>query len=133
MAFWTYMLKCADGRYYTGHTDNLEHRIGQHQTGEGCSFTSKRRPVTLVWNDTFGTRIEALDAERIIGGWWRAKKEALIAGNWSLPSPFAKPPHERQPTTPFVSSDGATRARGVSTSLNTNGAGAMDREGNPCP
>jgi putative endonuclease len=90
MAFWTYMLKCSDGRYYTGHTDNLDHRVSQHQCGEGSAFTRKRRPVALVWSETFGTRIEALEAERIVGGWSRAKKEALIAGDWALVSRLAR-------------------------------------------
>ena len=49
MAFWTYILRCADGKYYTGHTDDLERRMGEHAHGGYCSFTSKRRPVTLVW------------------------------------------------------------------------------------
>ena len=106
MSFWTYMLKCADGRYYTGHTDDLERRIGQHEAGQGSQFTRKRLPVTLVWSETFSSRIEALEAERIVGGWSRAKKEAMIAGCWSLVSHFARPPRER-----------------FSTSLETNGSG----------
>ncbi|MFZ2996727.1 GIY-YIG nuclease family protein, partial [Sphingobium sp.] len=106
MAFWTYILKCADGCYYTGHTDNLDHRIGQHHTGSGSEFTKRRLPVTLVWNEAFGSRIEALEAERIVGGWSRAKKEALIAGDWSLLSYLARPPKERTSSkTPFVSSE----------------------------
>jgi putative endonuclease len=133
MAFWTYMLKCSDGRYYTGHTDNLDHRIGQHHSGEGSAFTRKRRPVALVWSETFGTRIEALEAERIVGGWSRAKKEALIAGNWSLVSHFARPPHERNPAhTPFVSSEVEKPQmpfEGFSTSLETNGGGEVPPEG----
>ncbi|MFN7030773.1 MAG: GIY-YIG nuclease family protein, partial [Sphingopyxis sp.] len=40
MVFWTYMLRCSDGRYYTGHTDNLERRIAEHQHGGFCDFTS---------------------------------------------------------------------------------------------
>src|SRR3546814_6013343 len=90
MAFWTYMLRCSDGRYYTGHTDDLEHRIGQHQSGQGSQFTRRRLPVTLVWSEAFSSRIEALEAERIVGGWSRAKKEAMIAGNWSSVSHFAR-------------------------------------------
>ena len=108
MAFWAYMLRCADGLYYAGHTDDLDRRIGQHQTGGYCAFTSRRRPVTLVWCADLPSRIEALEAERIVGGWSRAKKEALMAGNWSLVSYFAKPPKER------------TR---FSTSLEANGGG----------
>jgi putative endonuclease len=122
MAFWTYMLKCADGRYYTGHTDDLDHRIGQHQCGQGGAYTMRRLPVTLVWNESFGTRAEALDAERIVGGWSRAKKEALVAGNWSLLSFLAKPPAERNSKTPFISSEVENRcATRFSTSLETNG------------
>ncbi|SEJ59772.1 putative endonuclease [Sphingobium sp. AP50] len=131
MAFWTYMLKCSDGRYYTGHTDNLDHRIGQHQCGQGSQFTRNRLPVTLVWSETFGTCIEALEAERIIGGWSRAKKEAMIAGNWSLVSYLAKPPKERQTKGPFVSSVVEKReecARRFSTTLETNGYGMPDPE-----
>ena len=95
MAFWAYMLKCAHGRYYAGHTDCLERRIGQHQAGGYCKFTSTRRPVELVWFEYFPTRLEALEAERIVGGWSRAKKEALIAGDWKRIGYFAKPPRER--------------------------------------
>lgn len=103
MAFYAYMLRCSDGRYYTGHTDYLERRIGQHQIGE-CGYTSSRLPVTLVWSQDFSSRIEALEAERMVGGWSRAKKEALIAGDWTRVSHFARPPGER-----------------FSTSLETNG------------
>ena len=46
-------------------------------------YTRKRRPVTLVWSDTFATRDEAFAVERQLKGWSRAKKEALIKGNWT--------------------------------------------------
>jgi len=110
MAFWVYMLKCADGRYYTGQTDNLERRIAEHQTGGFCDFTSRRRPVTLVWSEYFQTRIEALEAERRIKPWSRAKKEALIREDWEAVSYYARPPKER------------TLTQGPSTSLGTNGS-----------
>lgn len=48
--------------------------------------------MTLVWSETFETRIEALDAERRVGGWSRAKKEALIAGDWERIGYYARPP-----------------------------------------
>ena len=82
MAFWTYILRCSDGAYYTGHTDNLEQRIGQHQLGEIPGFTSERRPVQLVFSQEFSAREEALRAELKIKSWSRAKKEALIRGDW---------------------------------------------------
>ena len=94
MAFWTYMLRCADGKYYVGHTDNLEVRIGQHQSGYFGGYTLRRRPVELVWSEYFQTRYEALSAERQIKGWSRAKKEALIAGDWDLVSQLARNRHD---------------------------------------
>ena len=108
MAFWTYMLRCSDGLYYTGHTEDLEIRLAQHQQGyfRNC-WTFERRPVELVWCEAFPSRYEALEAERRVGGWSRAKKEALIRGDWSRVSHLSRPPTERQ-------------AR-FSTSLETNG------------
>jgi predicted GIY-YIG superfamily endonuclease len=98
MAFWVYVLKCADGRYYTGQTDNLERRIAEHQAGGYCDFTARRRPVTLMWSEAFSTRVEALSAERRIKPWSRLKKEAMFRGDWSAVSHFARPPSERPST-----------------------------------
>ena len=89
MALWAYLLRCADGRYYAGHTDALEPRIAQYRTRKRCDYTARRLPVTLVWSETFGSRYEALSAERQIKGWSRAKKEALIAGDWARVSELA--------------------------------------------
>ena len=98
MSFWTYILRCSDGHFYTGHTDDIDKRIAQHQTGGYCDFTSRRRPIALVWSETFQTRIEALEAERRIKPWSRAKKEALIARDWEALSFYARPPRERPST-----------------------------------
>ena len=113
MAFWTYILRCADGKYYTGHTDDLERRISQHHAGGYCAFTTRRRPVTLAWCQEFPSRYEALSAEIQIGKWSRAKKEALIAGHWQRVSYLSRPPRER-----------------VSTSLDTNG---LNTQGSATP
>ncbi len=82
MAFWVYLLRCADGSYYTGHTDSLEKRIADHQAGEIQGYTSTRHPVELVFAQAFTTREEALAAELQIKGWSRKKKEAMIRGDW---------------------------------------------------
>ncbi|MBL0924572.1 MAG: GIY-YIG nuclease family protein [Sphingomonadaceae bacterium] len=82
MSFWTYILRCADGSYYTGHTDDLEQRIEQHSSGYyPTCYTFDKRPVELVWAETFTTREDAFAAERQIKGWSRRKKDALIAGD----------------------------------------------------
>jgi putative endonuclease len=90
MSFWVYILKCKDGSFYTGHTDDLEKRIGQHKEGIGCSYTAKRLPVSLAYSQNFPTRMEALTSERQIKGWSRKKKEALIRGDWEEISRLAK-------------------------------------------
>lgn len=91
MAFWVYILRCADGSYYTGHTDNLEKRIGEHTTGAIAScYTFKRRPLELVFSQDFPTREEALASEQQIKGWSRKKKEAMMRGDWSEVSRLAK-------------------------------------------
>jgi hypothetical protein len=81
----------------------------------------KRQPVRLIWSENFSTRIEALEGERRIKPWSRAKKEALIRGDWAAVSYFAKPPAERPSTSlgtngeddvagrPLVSSEVETR------------------------
>jgi predicted GIY-YIG superfamily endonuclease len=90
MAFYVYMLRCKDGSYYIGHTDDLDYRLAQHQVGTCGGYTAKRRPVTLMWTDTFPERDQAFRVERQLKGWSRAKKEALIAGDWSLIQALAK-------------------------------------------
>ena len=95
MAFWTYLLLCADRSYYTGHTDDLDKRIAQHQSGAIRGYTFTRRPVELMWADYFQTREEALTAELKIKDWSRAKKEALIARDWDRLKRFSRPPKER--------------------------------------
>jgi len=97
MAFWVYMLRCSDGSYYTGHTDNLEVRLAQHASGEVAGWTQTRRPVALVFSDALATREDALAAERRLKGWSRAKKEALIAGDWQRVSALAKRPKRERP------------------------------------
>ena len=78
-----YMLLCWDGSYYVGVTSSLEARVAEHQSGiDRECFTRIRRPVLLVYSDTFPTAEEAIAAEKRIKGWSRAKKRALIRGHW---------------------------------------------------
>jgi tRNA/rRNA methyltransferase len=95
MSFWTYILRCSNGIYYTGHTDDIDRRIAEHQSGAIKGYTHDKRPVELMWAEEFPTRAEALEAELRVKGWSRAKKEALIAGNWARLSEAAIPPGER--------------------------------------
>ncbi|HKP34062.1 MAG TPA: GIY-YIG nuclease family protein [Sphingomicrobium sp.] len=84
------MLHCRGGYLYVGHTEDLERRIAEHQTGIVAGFASDHRPVQLVWSQEFASRYDALAAERRLKGWSRAKKLALIRGDWPLISMLAK-------------------------------------------
>lgn len=83
MHIFVYMLRCSDGSYYVGSTRaSLEQRISQHNTGHFGGYTAKRRPVTLVFQQDFQRITDAIAAERQLKGWSRAKKEALIRGDY---------------------------------------------------
>jgi len=96
VTFWTYILRCADGSYYTGHTDDLDRHITQHQSGELRGYTAERLPVELMWCEEFQSREEALSSELRIKSWSRAKKEGLIASDWARVHDAAIPPSKRK-------------------------------------
>lgn len=81
---YVYVLRCRDDSLYIGETDELTHRVARHNEGRGCQYTASRLPVTLVYAELFSSRIDAAKRERQLKGWTRAKKEALIAGNWPV-------------------------------------------------
>jgi predicted GIY-YIG superfamily endonuclease len=82
-SYHVYILRCADASYYTGMSSDLRLRIDEHHQGlDPTAYTFGRRPVTLVWCQEFSTHDEAFRAEQQIKGWTRAKKEALIRGNF---------------------------------------------------
>jgi putative endonuclease len=77
-----YILRCADGSYYTGSTTNLARRMAEHEAGLGANHTRKHAPVVLVWHADFDHVDTAFLWERRIHGWSRAKKELLIEGRY---------------------------------------------------
>jgi putative endonuclease len=86
-----YILKCADGSYYTGVTNNIERRIAEHNIGiDNTCYTFSRRPLELVYHETFQTPSDAIFWEKRIKKWTRRKKEALINSDWEKLHEFAK-------------------------------------------
>lgn len=81
MAF-AYILKCSDGSYYTGVTNDIQRRLWEHEKGTVPGYTHSRRPVALVWCSDDVDIVSAIGAEKKIKGWRRAKKEALIRGDF---------------------------------------------------
>jgi putative endonuclease len=82
MKGYMYILRCANGYYYTGSTKNLELRLAQHQNGEGANFTRKHLPVELVYCEEYNRIDTAFYREKQVQGWSRKKKEALINGEF---------------------------------------------------
>ncbi len=74
----TYILRCADGTYYCGWTNNLDRRLKAHNEGKGAKYTRSRRPVALVYYEAFSTKEEAMRREYEIKQLPRKKKEELI-------------------------------------------------------
>lgn len=86
-----YILKCKDGTYYTGVTNNLEKRVEEHNRGINKeSYTYSRKPVTLVWHEMFNDFHLAFDWETRIKKWSVKKKEALINGDFHLLKDLSK-------------------------------------------
>ena len=75
---YTYILSCADGTLYTGWTNDLSRRLAAHNAGRGSKYTRARRPVSLVYHETFETKEEAMAREWAIKRLTRKQKMKLI-------------------------------------------------------
>jgi putative endonuclease len=95
---WMYILECADGSYYVGSTTDLERRVWEHNEGLGAKYTARRRPVKLVYAAEFATIAEAYEREKQVQGWGRAKREALIRGDYAVLPELARKDFDRVST-----------------------------------
>lgn len=87
MRVWVYMLRCADDRLYIGsyRGDDLGVRVSKHNVGQyPDAWTFSRRPVELVWSQEFQRITDAIAVEQQMKRWRRAKKDAVIRGEWSV-------------------------------------------------
>lgn len=81
---YTYILRCADGSLYTGWTNDLEKRLKAHNAGTASKYTRSRRPVELVYHESFDTKTEAMSREARIKLLAREEKLRLIRGETKL-------------------------------------------------
>jgi putative endonuclease len=89
-----YILCCADGSYYVGTTrKTLDERIAEHNSVLFSGYTATRRPVALSFSEHFESITDAIAAERRVKGWSRAKKEALMRGDWGSIAALAQRRH----------------------------------------
>jgi putative endonuclease len=92
-----YILRCADGSYYTGLTRRfVEERVSEHAQGLIESYTARRLPVELVLSEHYNRIDEAIAAERRIKGWSRAKKEAYMRDDFAGLSKLARRKPKKQ-------------------------------------
>ncbi|MBC7768159.1 MAG: GIY-YIG nuclease family protein [Phycisphaerales bacterium] len=81
MPSWVYILRCSDGSYYAGVTSNIERRLDEHFHSE-IGYVAKRKPFEYLWSEEFANIDDAIGFEKQVKGWSRAKKEALMRGDW---------------------------------------------------
>jgi len=79
-----YILKCSDGSFYTGITNDLDRRLKMHQAGKASRYTRTRGPVEMLYSEPCGDRSGALIRECEVKEWPRAKKAKLISGDSGL-------------------------------------------------
>lgn len=77
MATYCYILKCADGTYYTGWSTDPQRRLAQHNAGKGARYTRSRRPVSLVYLEEQPDRSSAMRREASIKRLQHVQKQAL--------------------------------------------------------
>jgi putative endonuclease len=72
-------------------TNSIDKRLFEHNSGENSdSYTFSRRPVVLVWFESFSDPTQAIMIEKKIKGWSRRKKEALINEDWDKLVQYSK-------------------------------------------
>jgi putative endonuclease len=76
--WFTYILLCSDGSYYTGSTNDVEKRFKDHLAGKGARYTQSHKPVKIVYKEEFTTKSEALKREAEIKSWSRKRKQNLL-------------------------------------------------------
>jgi len=78
MAYFCYILECADGSFYTGISTDPMRRERQHNAGQGARYTRMHRPVRLVYIEPQPDHASALKRELAIKRLTHAKKKALV-------------------------------------------------------
>ena len=108
MPYVVYILECSDGSYYTGSAADLSRRLWEHEIrASSVAYTFTRRPVKLVWtSESVARHSDALRFERQIKGWSRAKKEALIRGDYQAVHEVVKRKRQQRESTKKLNSRG---------------------------
>ncbi|MFC6163815.1 GIY-YIG nuclease family protein [Lactiplantibacillus dongliensis] len=81
--YYFYVLLCADQTLYGGFTDDLERRLATHNAGKGAKYTRprSRRPLKMIYHETFSNKSAALKAEYAFKHQPRAAKLKFLAAH----------------------------------------------------
>ncbi len=77
--FYVYILKCGDGSFYCGYTNDVKKRLEKHKSGKGAKYTRSRLPLELVFVEKYNDKSQALKREYEIKKLSRSQKEKLVA------------------------------------------------------
>lgn len=86
--YYTYLARCSDNSLYTGSTNDLKTREIKHNQGKGAKYTRARRPVKIIYHETFKTKNQAMKREAEIKSWSKIKKENLVKFGHTSPKKF---------------------------------------------
>ena len=90
-SYYVYIVECSDKSYYIGITNSMERRLEQHNSEKNkTAYTFSKRPVKLVWIESYTDVNLAIEKEKQLKGWSRKKKQALIAEDWDKLILFSK-------------------------------------------
>jgi putative endonuclease len=92
-----YILRCSDDSYYVGSTWDLERRLIQHNSGFAAKYTSNRLPVTLEFYEEYDRIEDAFRREKQVQNWGRAKREALMRGEFEALRALSRSRRARPP------------------------------------
>jgi putative endonuclease len=83
--YYVYMLRCFDGSFYVGVTNDVMRRFWEHCNSDNpASYTYSRRPLLLVYADEFQRVEDAIAAEKKLKNWTHHKKRAISERDWPL-------------------------------------------------
>lgn len=77
MEWFVYILRCGDGTLYTGVTNDMSRRLGEHNAGTGARYTRSRLPVKLLYEERHRNRSSATRREAEIKKMERCEKISL--------------------------------------------------------
>jgi putative endonuclease len=77
--YYFYLLRCSDGSLYAGICIDLDQRVETHQNGRGAKYTRSRLPVTLVHQEQYRSKGDALRRELEVKNWTKQRKERLVS------------------------------------------------------